>query len=165
MRIVKDQGVITAAYESGHLHLRGPIVFGKYYNNDTATRVAFTDDGWFITGDRAYLDSNKSLNLVDRTKDIVIINGVDHSLVEIDASREQIAGVAPSYTTAFPHWPLGSHTEQLCIVYSPNYDQKNSRARLETADVITRVSGMLTGTKPYQIVPLPKLLIEKSSLG
>lgn len=30
MRIVKDQGVITAAYESGHLRLRGPIVFEKY---------------------------------------------------------------------------------------------------------------------------------------
>ena len=165
MRIVNDQSIRTAAYESGHLHLRGPIVFEKYYNNETATRAAFTDDGWFITGDRAFLDSSNNLNLVGRTKDTVIINGVHHSLVEVEASIEQIAGVAPSYTAAFPLWPLGSHTEQLCIVYSPAYDQEHSEARLETADAITRVSGMLTGTKPYQIVPLPKLLIEKSSLG
>ena len=165
MRVVNDKGIKTAAYESGHLHLRGPIVFEKYYNNETATRAAFTDDSWFITGDRAFLDSNNNLNLVGRTKDTVIINGIHHSLVEIEASIEQIAGVAPSYTAAFPLWPLGSHTEQLCIVYSPAYDQEHSEARLETAAAITRVSGMLTGTKPYQIVPLPKLLIEKSSLG
>ena len=165
MRIVKDRGIGTAAYEPGDLHLRGPIVFNKYYNNETATRAAFTDDGWFITGDRAFFDSNNSLNLVGRTKDTVIINGVHHSLGEVEASIERIAGVVPSYTTAFPHWPLGLHTEQLCIVYSPAYDQENSGARLETRDAITRVSGMLTGTKPYQIVPLPKFLIEKSSLG
>ena len=165
MRIVSDQSIRSAAYELGHLHLRGPIVFQNYYNNETATKAAFTDDGWFITGDRAFLDSNNSLNLVGRTKDTVIINGVHHSLVEIEASIEQISGVAPSYTTAFPHWPLGSHTEQLCVVYSPAYDQKNDGARVETVDAITRVSGMLTGTKPYKIVPLPKHLIEKSSLG
>jgi acyl-CoA synthetase (AMP-forming)/AMP-acid ligase II len=35
----------------GSLEVQGPIVFQRYFNNAKATREAFTEDGWFITGD------------------------------------------------------------------------------------------------------------------
>src|SRR5437660_1177129 len=37
----------------GELQVRGPLAFSGYYGNDDATRAAFTDDGWFRTGDLA----------------------------------------------------------------------------------------------------------------
>ncbi|HKX84639.1 MAG TPA: AMP-binding protein, partial [Pyrinomonadaceae bacterium] len=40
----------------GEVLIRGPIVFGGYYKNPTATADAFTDDGWFKSGDLGQID-------------------------------------------------------------------------------------------------------------
>ena len=165
LRITTDLGAEAAAFEVGSLQITGTVVFREYYNNPSATEASFTKDGWFITGDRAFLDGNGYLNLVGRTKDIIIVNGVHHSLSDIEMSLEKIPGVFHSYTTAFPHWPPGSQTEQLCIVYAPTYEAHDNEARSKTSDAITKASGVLTGTKPFRIIPLPHGVIEKSSLG
>lgn len=47
----------AAAGEAGSLQVSGPVVFQEYFNDDKATRQAFTTDGWFITGDNAYIDA------------------------------------------------------------------------------------------------------------
>ena len=165
IRIITESGVEAAVFEVGSLQITGNVVFREYYNNPSATEASFTKDGWFITGDRAFLDANGYLNLVGRTNDIIIVNGVHHSLSDIETSLEKTPGVFHSYTTAFPHWPSGSQTEQLCIVYAPTYDAHDNEARSKTSDAITKASAVLTGAKPFRIIPLPHRMIEKSSLG
>ena len=51
------------------LLLKGKIIFSGYYNNTAATKAAFTDDGWFRTGDAGYLKDNQIV-LTDRIKDL-----------------------------------------------------------------------------------------------
>ena len=166
IRIVKDDGnAATAPNEIGNLQLSGPMVFKEYYQNTTATAEAFTSDGWFISGDRASIDSDGNLNLSGRVKEIIIINGVKYSPHEIETALDEVPGLLPSYTVVFPHRPHGSNTEEFCVVYLPSFAPQDIKARADTTDAITRVSGNSIGARPYQILPLPESFLSKSSVG
>jgi acyl-CoA synthetase (AMP-forming)/AMP-acid ligase II len=75
MRIAKEDGTCAAADELGVLQISGPIVFSRYLNNPKATSDAFTANGWFSTGDKAFLDDKGSLYLSGRDKDLINIDG------------------------------------------------------------------------------------------
>lgn len=166
MRVVNDDGSAAAApNEVGNLQLSGPMVFKEYYRNAAATAEAFTADGWFISGDKAYIDPEGNLNLAGRAKEVIIINGIKYSPHEIEAALEDIPGLSPSYTIVFPHRPHGSDTEEFCVVYLPNLVPQDVKARVESADAITRTCGNSIGARPYQVLPLSKFFLSKSSVG
>jgi long-subunit acyl-CoA synthetase (AMP-forming) len=47
--------VLPTKYTSGELHVKGPNVFKGYWKNSKATQKAFTQDGWFKTGETTYI--------------------------------------------------------------------------------------------------------------
>ena len=167
MRISNEAGNIAAPNEAGSLELFGEVLFREYFNNPTATAEAFTPDGWFITGDRALIDTNGHLCLTGRVKESIIINGVKYFPHELETALEnaRAEGLTPSYTAVFPHRPKGWQTEVLCVVYLPMYEPDDVLARVSATDVISRISVMHCGVKPYCIIPLEAHLLLKSSLG
>jgi long-chain acyl-CoA synthetase len=62
-------GVEVRIGEDNEIQLRGITIFPGYYNNPEATKAAFTEDGWFKTGDAGILKDNKII-LTDRIKDL-----------------------------------------------------------------------------------------------
>lgn len=60
--------------------------FNGYWGNEKATKDAFTDDGYFRTGDIGYLDEDGYLYIVDRLKDIIIRGGENISCPEVEAA-------------------------------------------------------------------------------
>jgi long-chain acyl-CoA synthetase len=61
--------------EDGEILVRGPNVFGGYFKDAAATREAFTEDGWFKTGDVGRMTDEGFLQIVDRKKDILVTAG------------------------------------------------------------------------------------------
>ena len=59
--------------EAGEIVARGPNVFKGYRNNPEATKGAFTDDGWFRTGDMGFLDRGGFLHIVGRVKEVIVL--------------------------------------------------------------------------------------------
>ncbi len=60
---------------SGEILLRGPNVFPGYWGREEATRAAFTDDGWFRSGDVGAHDADGYLRIVGRAKELIISGG------------------------------------------------------------------------------------------
>jgi long-chain acyl-CoA synthetase len=57
----------------GEVLIRGGIVFSGYYRNPEATAEAFTEDGWFRSGDLGKLDPEGHLYIVGRAKDVIVL--------------------------------------------------------------------------------------------
>ena len=55
--------------EENEILLKGKTIFPGYYKNPEATKEAFTEDGWFRTGDAGYIKDNKIV-LTERIKDL-----------------------------------------------------------------------------------------------
>jgi len=59
----------------GEIQARGPNVFRGYFANDEATAAAFTEDGFFRTGDLGYIDDDGYLYVVGRHKELIVLAG------------------------------------------------------------------------------------------
>lgn len=57
----------------GEVLIKGDVVFAGYYNNPSATTEAFTDDGWFRSGDLGRFDKDGHLYIVGRAKDVIVL--------------------------------------------------------------------------------------------
>ena len=56
----------------GEIQVRGNHVTSGYYKNEEATKAAFTDDGWFKTGDMGTMDSNDYVVIRGRCKNMIL---------------------------------------------------------------------------------------------
>ncbi|KAL8846280.1 MAG: hypothetical protein Q9198_011305, partial [Flavoplaca austrocitrina] len=130
----------------GALEIRGLVVFEKYFNDDESTRMAFTDDGWFKTGDLASINSRGYLQLSGRSKELININGVKYLPHELEAAIDQagITGITESFVICFAHRPSGSSTEEIYVIYQHNYDANDSQARMETLHSIQHIVTLFT---------------------
>ncbi len=59
----------------GEIECRGENVFAGYYRDPAGTAAAFTDDGWFKTGDVGRFTPDGFLQIIDRKKDILVTAG------------------------------------------------------------------------------------------
>ncbi|TQJ53782.1 acyl-CoA synthetase (AMP-forming)/AMP-acid ligase II [Streptomyces sp. SLBN-115] len=83
--------VDAAPGEPGEVLVRGFNVMRGYYEDETATAEALTEDGWLRTGDVGVLDAAGNLRITDRLKDMFIVGGFNAYPAEI----EQRLGLHP----------------------------------------------------------------------
>ncbi|MFI6844972.1 non-ribosomal peptide synthetase [Kitasatospora sp. NBC_00085] len=164
MRVAGHEDRALPEGEVGELQLNGPMITGGYHNNEQATRDAFTADGWFRSGDLGRIDGGR-LTLVGRSKDSVIVNGVNYFSHEIETVLERLDGVARSYVAAFPTRPAGSDTEQLVIAFSPEVPWEDEAGLYRVLASVRSSVVMQWGFRPALILPLPAEAFPKTSLG
>ena len=86
----------------GELEVRGPWVASSYYNTDEG-QSAFTDDGWFRTGDIVSIDAFGYITIQDRAKGLVKSGGEWISSVALESALMGHADVAEAAVIAVPH--------------------------------------------------------------
>jgi long-chain acyl-CoA synthetase len=90
-------GTEVAIAADGEILIRGPQVFGGYYDDAAATEQALTPDGWLRSGDLGAIDAHGFVTITGRKKDLIITSsGKNITPVNIESElRDQ-----PSITEA-----------------------------------------------------------------
>ena len=107
LRIVDDEGTPCRDGAIGHVQVRGANVFPGYWRMPEKNREDFTDDGWFKTGDMGNLSKDGYLNIVGRSKDLIITGGYNVYPKEIELALDQLPGVLESAVVGVPHPDFG----------------------------------------------------------
>lgn len=129
----------------GELQLRGYNVMSGYLNNPEATAGAFTDDGWFKTGDLAYAEGNSFCYLA-RLKDSLRLKGYLVDPTEIEDFLTQHPGVEAAQV-------VGVHREGEGDV-AVAFIRASSQPAAET-ELLAHCKAGIAGFKiPRRIVPV-----------
>ena len=105
VRVVDFDGKVVPAGETGRLMVRGAqMAMGYYKRPDLPTYDA---EGWFDTGDLAYLDDEGYIRINGRTKDVLIRGGENVPVVEIEALLYKHPAVAVAAIVGYPDDRLG----------------------------------------------------------
>lgn len=79
--------------EIGEIQVRAPQVMRGYYNRPDETAAMFVD-GWLRTGDLGFIDAQGYVHIVDRLKDLVLVNGFNVYPSRIESVVSQFPGIA-----------------------------------------------------------------------
>ena len=107
LRIADEAGNALPQGEVGTLEVRGPNVFLGYWRNPEKTAEEFRQDGFFITGDLATIDSRGYVQIVGRAKDLIISGGFNVYPKEVELCIDEIEGVEESAVIGLPHPDFG----------------------------------------------------------
>lgn len=93
IRLVNEQGLVTEESVAGEIQIKGPNVFKEYWKNPSATQKAFTDDGWFKSGDIAELNDGYYRIMGRDSIDIIKSGGYKISALEIEDRIRSFDGI------------------------------------------------------------------------
>ena len=93
--------------EIGMIEVRGPNVFTGYWNMPEKTAEEFREDGFFVTGDLGQLDEAGYVQIVGRSKDLIISGGYNIYPKEIELLLDEQEGVLESAVVGVPHPDFG----------------------------------------------------------
>ncbi len=113
----------------GELAVRGPWIASTYYENPAAG-AAFTDDGWFRTGDMASIDPYGYVQLRDRKKDLIKRKGEWISSVDMENTILGLPGVAEAAVVARPD-PVNDEQPAVLVVMTPGEDPVEPQAIID----------------------------------
>ena len=114
-------GVHVRLGEGGAVEVNGPNVFRGYWERAEATQAAFTDDGFFRTGDIGTLDGDGRLRLVGRASELIITGGYNVYPREVEDVLREHPSVADVAVVGIPD-PTWGETVAAFVVPSDGYD-------------------------------------------
>ena len=129
LRVVDDDGNELQPGERGELQVRGPSMFREYWNKPEATADSFAEDGWFKTGDVAYIDTDGHLFIVDRIKDLIIRGGENIGCGGVEAALSSHPNVIEAAVYSVPDDRLGEEVGTTMYV-TEDFDEAELREYL-----------------------------------
>jgi acyl-CoA synthetase (AMP-forming)/AMP-acid ligase II len=102
VRVIDEAGEIKAPGEVGELIIRTDAMIRDYWNRPGEIEKALRD-GWFHTGDGAWMDDERYIFMSDRIKDVVRSGGMNISAVEVEGVLLDDSGVAEAAVIGIAH--------------------------------------------------------------
>jgi long-chain acyl-CoA synthetase len=153
--IADPSGATVALGVEGEICARGPQVMRRYWRQPEATAAAFTQEGYFRTGDIGVIDERGFLRIRDRKKDMVLVSGFNVYPNEVEDVIAAIPGVSECAVTGVPDLKTGEAVKAFLVRKDPN---------LNESEVIARCKEQLAAYKVPKIVAFVDSL-PKSAVG
>ncbi len=184
-KIVSDDEVILLdrnAEGVGEIAVRGPNVMKGYYNRPDLTAEAFTEEGFFRTGDLGYIDRKKRLSIRGRVKTMILGPGGENIYPEsiealinnLDFVEESLVVPQDGGLMALIKIDISMMAEKMRI--SVQEAQKEAEKYLATIrknvnsqlSAFSKISSVELQDKPFERTPTQKIkrfLYEKRQKG
>jgi long-chain acyl-CoA synthetase len=107
-----DEDVSDPANDTGLVAVRGPNLFSGYWPDGAGGPDA---DGWFRTADVGFLDTDGDLHLVDRSSDLVIVNGFNVYPREVEQVLAELPAVAEAAVVGVPDERTGAAVKAVLV--------------------------------------------------
>jgi long-chain acyl-CoA synthetase len=109
-------GVEGRIAEDGEWQVRGDNIFKEYWNNPEATKEAFTDDGYYKTGDIVEEVADGYIKIVDRKKGLMVLDtGKNVASNKIESKFSLSTWIDTAV-------PVGSERKFVSALVIPNFD-------------------------------------------
>lgn len=153
-----EDGELVEDGDPGEIFVRGDNVFVGYWPDRSDGPDA---DGWFATGDVAYVDEDGDLRLVDRRRELVIVSGFNVYPREVEDVLLTLPGVLEVAVMGVPH-PYTGEAVKAFVVVQPD-------AGVTSEDVLeysqTRLARFKCPTVVEIVADLPHSVTGKVSKG
>ncbi len=136
---------------TGELAIRGANIMKGYWNKPAET-AAVLEDGWYYSGDGAYMDQEGFVYIVDRLKDMIISGGENVYSAEVENAISLIPGVGEVAVIGVPDERWGERVHAI-VVAKPG-------VALTADDVMAHCREQIAGYKcpksvDFRDAPLP----------
>jgi malonyl-CoA/methylmalonyl-CoA synthetase len=152
LRVQSDDGQTLAVGEVGGIQVKGPNVFGGYWQMPEKTLEEFTPDRYFKTGDVGHVDRDGYVSIVGRSKDLIISGGYNVYPAEIEGVINTLTGVMESAVVGVRDADFGE-VGVAVVIAKPG-------ATLEPANILQKLKTMLANFKVpkrcYVVTELPR---------
>lgn len=118
VKLLDDHGDEVRQGDPGEIIIRGDNVFSGYWPDGDEGP---DEDGWFPTGDVAYQDDDGDLHLVDRRKELVLVNGFNVYPREIENVLTKLPSVALAAVVGVRH-PYTGEAVKAYVVPMPGQE-------------------------------------------
>ncbi|EJD02554.1 acetyl-CoA synthetase-like protein [Fomitiporia mediterranea MF3/22] len=122
--------------EEGEILLKGPQIFPGYWRKEKETREAFTEDGWYKTGDVGIMKRNGIMHIVDRKKELIKVKAFQVAPAELEDMLLKSPDVEDAAVIGIPG--EGTEHPRAYIVPSPSRQSTNPEVlRALANDILT----------------------------
>ena len=127
VRVCDDEGreLPRDGESAGRLQCRGPWVVKRYFKQDAD---AIDGEGWFDTGDVGVMHPDGTLQITDRTKDVIKSGGEWISSIQLENAAIGCAGVSEAAAIGIPH-PKWDERPLLLVVRAKGGDVSEDAIR------------------------------------
>ena len=116
IRLINTEGHDALVRDIGEVWVRGANVFPGYYEDEWASALVLSPDGWLQTGDMAVADDDGFLYLVDRAKDLVKVSGFNVYPAEVEGVLIMHPDVNEAGVVGVPHLRTGAAVKAFVVV-------------------------------------------------
>lgn len=135
LRLLDEEGDEVDDGDPGEIWIRGDNLFSGYWPDASGGP---DDDGWYATGDVAYADEDDDLVLVDRRKELILVNGFNVYPREVEEALSSVDGVVEAAVVGVPDEQTGEAVKAYVVL---------SDRGLTTGEIVDRASRTLARFK------------------
>ncbi len=137
LRVVNDEGEVQPrdGKSSGRLQIRGPWIIRRYFQDETGDCAC--PEGWFDTGDVAVIHPCGTMQITDRSKDVIKSGGEWISSVDLENAAMGCPGVAEAAAIGVRH-PKWDERPLLLVVRKEGSDVSADEIRTHLAGHVAK---------------------------